>query len=389
MRTAHTFPLHSTIPGRHETLIPMNRPVQNSATALPVLALLAFTTAATSAAPLVIDITYNQPTLDRWFYPFCCSFPPTGSEFESRIFAPTTKTGLDPSFDNRDGQMLIVFATAADIPTGLGADQYTITQAAVTLEVSSDQTFGYDPTPDPWTSWLMPDDPMFTPDPDPGRAIELFGAGWRNGFSALTFPENGPYSAVGPFGQGVRNAFPLQFNSQGQPIDVSNNVTMGFDPAAWAVGMNPSLVQGQFVPIGADLTFEINVSDTNIQNYLRAAANSGRFAFVIASLFPAVQQQTGTFPRLYCKEHPNVIAGLAGAARLHLNVLVGDVPPIIGDLNHDGLVNGLDLGILLINWSIPPGAPGCGGTLPCESDLNADGQVNGLDLGILLGNWTL
>jgi hypothetical protein len=64
-------------------------------------------------------------------------------------------------------------------------------------------------------------------------------------------------------------------------------------------------------------------------------------------------------------------------------------PAIPADLNNDGLVNGLDLGILLINWSIPAGSPGCGGALPCPSDLNGDGQVNGLDLGILLGSWTI
>jgi len=59
------------------------------------------------------------------------------------------------------------------------------------------------------------------------------------------------------------------------------------------------------------------------------------------------------------------------------------------DLNCDGVINGLDLGILLANWSIPPDAPGCGGVLPCPADINGDGFVNGLDLGVLLGNWTL
>jgi hypothetical protein len=60
------------------------------------------------------------------------------------------------------------------------------------------------------------------------------------------------------------------------------------------------------------------------------------------------------------------------------------------DLNQDGVVNGLDLGLLLVNWSIPPSAPGCGGAPgPCPSDLNADGVVNGLDLGLLLASWTL
>jgi uncharacterized membrane protein len=46
------------------------------------------------------------------------------------------------------------------------------------------------------------------------------------------------------------------------------------------------------------------------------------------------------------------------------------------DLNFDGQVNGLDLGILLSQWNTVGAA-----------DLNNDGLVNGLDLGILLSNW--
>jgi hypothetical protein len=66
-----------------------------------------------------------------------------------------------------------------------------------------------------------------------------------------------------------------------------------------------------------------------------------------------------------------------------------ELVPSLGDLNGDGIVNGLDLGILLFNWSIPPGSPGCGGVTPCAPDLNCDSLVNGLDIGILLINWTL
>jgi len=66
-----------------------------------------------------------------------------------------------------------------------------------------------------------------------------------------------------------------------------------------------------------------------------------------------------------------------------------DGVPIPADLNGDGVVNGLDLGILLANWSIPPTAPGCAGATPCPADLNADGVVDGLDLGLLLAGWTL
>jgi outer membrane protein assembly factor BamB len=57
------------------------------------------------------------------------------------------------------------------------------------------------------------------------------------------------------------------------------------------------------------------------------------------------------------------------------------------DLNGDGVINGLDLGVLLANWSIPPGSPGCGGAKACPADINSDGVVDGLDLGLLLANW--
>ena len=51
-------------------------------------------------------------------------------------------------------------------------------------------------------------------------------------------------------------------------------------------------------------------------------------------------------------------------------------PPIPGDLNGDGVVNGIDLAIVLGAW----GTTG--------ADLNGDGTTDGIDLAIVLGNWT-
>ena len=62
---------------------------------------------------------------------------------------------------------------------------------------------------------------------------------------------------------------------------------------------------------------------------------------------------------------------------------------VAADINQDGVVDGIDLGILLANWSIPAGSAGCGGASPCAADLNADGVVDGLDLGVLLASWTM
>lgn len=50
------------------------------------------------------------------------------------------------------------------------------------------------------------------------------------------------------------------------------------------------------------------------------------------------------------------------------------------DLNMDGFVDGLDLGILLGNWNNPSATP-------LQGELNGTPPVDGLDLGILLGAW--
>jgi hypothetical protein len=56
-------------------------------------------------------------------------------------------------------------------------------------------------------------------------------------------------------------------------------------------------------------------------------------------------------------------------------------PAPVGDINGDGIVDGADLGLLLIDWGACP-VKG-----PCDGDLNGDGAVNGADLGLLLLNW--
>ena len=60
------------------------------------------------------------------------------------------------------------------------------------------------------------------------------------------------------------------------------------------------------------------------------------------------------------------------------------IPP---DFNHDFVVNGLDLGILLSEWSIPIESPGCGGGDCCPFDLTHDSVVDADDLSVLLAAW--
>ncbi len=56
---------------------------------------------------------------------------------------------------------------------------------------------------------------------------------------------------------------------------------------------------------------------------------------------------------------------------------------VLGDLDNNGVVNGIDLSTLLGNWNTttPSAAPVLG-------DLDGNGLVNGIDLSTLLGNWS-
>jgi len=51
------------------------------------------------------------------------------------------------------------------------------------------------------------------------------------------------------------------------------------------------------------------------------------------------------------------------------------------DLDGDGAVNGVDLGLLLASWGACPPPP-------CAADLNNDGVVDAADLGLLLAGWS-
>lgn len=67
----------------------------------------------------------------------------------------------------------------------------------------------------------------------------------------------------------------------------------------------------------------------------------------------------------------------AGNASAAASASATTLTPKAGDINGDGVVNGLDLSLLLTAW----------GTNNAASDLNHDGTVNGLDLSILLSHW--
>ena len=62
-----------------------------------------------------------------------------------------------------------------------------------------------------------------------------------------------------------------------------------------------------------------------------------------------------------------------------ISVAFTPTTPIVGDLNSDGLVNSIDLSLLITRWN----------TNYSAYDLNSDGLVNSLDYVVMVLNWSL
>ena len=323
-----------------------------------------------SATPAdTIHASFPTPQLDRWMYPFNAT---PGTRPVISTFGSTPGA---PEFDSRDGQFVMAFATGAQVPSGLGATSYTVTAARVTIEYANDLVVAYDPTQDSWRAFVAASDPEFVADSDTGQPIELFGCGFRSGFNATNFLENSSYSVPpNPMAPGVRTAFAASFDSSGALVDVSNSPRQRFDPLSFGIGKIDSLAAGSLVPINTPMHFDLDVSHASIQQYLREALDRGRMFFVATSL-TFVEQQGGSFPAFYAKEHSLVPFGLAHPAKLELTVVTGTCAS--ADINCDGLVNGFDLSAVLSNW----GAPG-------SCDINGDGITDGFDLSAVLSGWS-
>jgi hypothetical protein len=346
----------------------MNRTEHRSPPAA-VGALLAAAVAIPASASTIVEASWASPSLDRWMYPFNAT---PGTRPVISVFG-SEPGGTD--FDSRDAQMIVGFSTATQVEAGRGATNYQVLAARLTLEFANDFVVAYDPTPDPWETFLSPSDSRWQADADAGQPIELYGCGFRNGWTALSFQENSPFGAGNVLLPSVRNAFAVGPNAQGALVDVSNNPRQGFQPTPFAVGQIESVQPGDLIPFGARMAFDVNVSNPAIQSYLGTSLDSGRLMLTVSSL-TFVVQQGGNFPAFFAKENPLVSAGLARAARLEITVRVG---PLCGpsDLNCDGRVDGLDLTQVLANWG------GAGTT-----DLNGDGTTDGFDLTALLSAWS-
>ena len=306
-------------------------PIRMSAVFLPVLA--------ASGMAQTVAGTVPAPALDRWNYPFASQ---PGIEVAIPTFAALRQTG----FDDRDAQFLLGFDTGTLVPAGLPAGRYVIESATVTIHVSSDLRFEYDPSFDSVTTSYDVAEAGYQIDADAGKPVELFPVGYRNGFTDATFGERSPYSPFPAFPprEGVRHAFAAAFDPSGLPTtDISRHVRQRFEAMPLAVGVNSALTPGALVPAGSSLTFTIDLSMANAAGYLARGLSAGHVRFMVSSLHAASGGPGGgtgdvIYPTFFSKENPLAApGGYLSSLSLRVTAHPG------ADFNIDGGVDGADI----------------------------------------------
>lgn len=258
-------------------------------------------------------LEFPRPTLDRWMYPHNIT---PGCRSSASVFGTLVDSA---GVDSRHGQFLLGFdflaqtvtncGVASELPlllaTNRGPAHYLLNRVRLTVIVSRDRSFVYDPTPDAYTSFLPTNHPAFTPDLDPGRPVELFGVGYRGGWNAATFWEDGPIGDVAP---GLRNAFAAGYDTNGVLVDAGNNVGKtnvlfpAFEVHPFAVAATAELAAGEAVPVGTKLTFDLNLSDPLVKEYLQASLQDGRLRLMVASLHTSEFGGQPTWPDFFTRD---------------------------------------------------------------------------------------
>lgn len=277
---------------------------------------LALAAAAPAFAQTPIVIADRGPTFDRWNYPF-------NNTPGTRTFASTFTPGFTPgAFDDRDGQVLVSYATAADVIPGLGASNYQVLSARLTATIAAESSvgFAYDPTYDSFATHLLPTDPAFQPDTDMGRPVELFGTGFRAGLNAFAYGEDFAWGSGGPTQEDVRFAFALGETPSGFG-DVTNNVRDRFDTTPFAIGQSTKAVGDQIVA-GDELTFDLDLSNSDVASYLAQSLNQGIVSLSLTSLHFATPDGQGDFPFFGTKE-----SSTTAPITLDLEVRIIPAPP--------------------------------------------------------------
>ena len=211
----------------------------------------------------------------------------------------------------------------------------------MTLTVASGDQYVYTGTLRDYRTYFPTNDPRYLPSATTACPVELFGAGFRAGYTATNYPQDGPW-AVDPNGGYYTNrvAYVAGFDTNGLLVDVSNNVgdngtneiPSPFEIAPFEVGQTTNVAPGQTMPLGSQLTFDLNLDDPLIYGYLQSGLNEGNLSFMVASLVSASLAGPPTYPNFYTSFSP-----IASPGEYPLLDIEGEIVRPNLDSDSDGL----------------------------------------------------
>ncbi len=334
--------------------------------------------------------TFTTPSADRWHYPF--NFTP-GSRSVASVFGATA----EPGFNDRDGCMVIAWNTSASIAAGEGTDGYGVRSLRVTLINQKTATWPIDTTVDAWFTCDLNGDDLLngdgiprgelgdtdgeSSDLDPGRPIELFGAGFGPTFTAASWNENSIYVGSDSIQELPRDPFPFVFGmNDNELLHVEDSVkglhntalnVANFTPQPWGIGVPSGYTPGaQSVAFPVTFDVDLTLSEGRTHRYFRERLNAGRLFVIITSLRETtIMGAANGYPGFFTKEGVGQEPG-ALAPRLDLDACRTVGP----DLDFDCDVDTDDLAVLeacATGPALGPPSAAC-----ARSDFNQDGDVD-------------
>lgn len=239
------------------------------------------------------EIVLEAPAHDLWNYPFNAT---PGRRTSASVFREIREN--DGAY--RYGNFVFAYDTGDLVETGLDPEAYEIISARVQLMTTGNFETPYDPTFDRAATHLPEEHSEFTPDTDPGRPVELFGTGFRNGIDLLAWTESTPYS---PGQESDVTAFPALLNDQDELVDatLAADFSQPMDSIPLAVGTLTSIEPGEWIPEDTWMDFEIDLSRPTTVAYLQRGIASGRLAFTLTSLNGG-GQGVRTFPEFHTSD---------------------------------------------------------------------------------------
>lgn len=227
-----------------------------------------------------LRFTSTTPALDKWMYPHNAApcDRPASSTFATR--------GDASGVDTLHSQHLVGWDTEPTIPSGRHPTRYLIRSASIRLTINRGNLFKFDPTPDLLESHFDTDNPAYAPDLDEGRPVEIYGLGFRNGFTVDTFEQ---CAGFGGAELGRRNAYAAGWSANGSLVDISNHygktnkLHQPFQTWPFAVGMAEGVEPGKLVPPGCRMRFDFNLSDPGVVEYLQTGLAHGKLRWAVVS----------------------------------------------------------------------------------------------------------